>query len=247
MAYVINDFTDIMNGVYGRNAVDVKKGLNKTDGYIMGADSNKLEKLMEILAWFSEWEGQAHYASGATNWQEKFITWQSWTDMRATILGFVAMSRYIFSDHDLVAPASGPKCYLYPRVFSQDIREHRFAHIRQAMGCHKNPTKELAFEAGRVGDLVRFLHGSHGRRNASRVNDFFRLPDLCGHSARASLPISAPERANEFRSPTCDEASHVLEARSVLTEFGPEWQAVHVRSVVVGVPPDAPVAAAASS
>lgn len=84
------------------------------------------------------------------------------------------------------------------------------------MGCHKNPTKEAAFEAGRVGDLVRFLHGGSGRCNASRSNRGFKLPDMCGNAARASLPVSASDRADEFRSPTWAEPTHVLEARSIL-------------------------------
>ena len=109
------------------------------------------------------------------------------------------------------------------------------------MGCHKNPTKELAYEAGRVGDLVRFLHGSSGRRNASLGGEY-ELPSMAAAAARASSPVSASERADAFRSPTGNEPSHMFEARSILTAFGPEWCGMHFESPACAVPLDAPPA-----
>lgn len=107
-------------GVFGAHPEDLKRGKNKKDGYITGADSPHLDRLLEILEFFDvrQISLQASFEQG--EWQKHFITDQSWFDMRATILGFVSMARYIFADKDLVEEVDGKATrFLYPRMFSQ--------------------------------------------------------------------------------------------------------------------------------
>lgn len=107
-------------GIYGVNTEDLKHGKNKKRGYITGADSPQLTRLLGILEFFDCWQTTLQAAFEPVEWQKHFVTAQSWFDMRATILGFVSMSRYIFSDENLVKERSGKaRRFLYPRMFSQ--------------------------------------------------------------------------------------------------------------------------------
>ncbi|CAM9921407.1 unnamed protein product, partial [Ectocarpus sp. 6 AP-2014] len=199
LAYVMNDFLDIMNGVYGVSTVELKKGENKKKGWITGADSPQLERLLEILDFFSSWQISLQASFDKREWPNHFITDMSWFDMRTTILGFVALSRYVFADEDLVkGKDGGASRFLYPRMFSQDILEHRFAHIRAGMGTHKAPTSVQAIEAGRHGDTIRLSHGGR-RRNASRsAGKPFEIQGRV-QSMRLALPVNAPEREEVVR------------------------------------------------
>lgn len=111
------------------NAVERKKGVEKQKGCITGADSIQLGALLEILDFFDSWQISLQADSeGGSAWKDHFITDMSWFDMRATILGFVAMSRYIFSDEDLVTRKDGDGGrYLQPRMFSQ---------VTSSLVCH---------------------------------------------------------------------------------------------------------------
>ncbi|CAM9669689.1 unnamed protein product [Pylaiella littoralis] len=156
----------------------------------------------------------ALYALAKMGWQRYFITDQSWFDMRATIIGFVSMARYIFADKDLVEEVDGKATrFLYPRMFSQDILEMRFAHIRAGMGCHKAPTASPAAQAGMHGDTCRLSHGER-RRNSSRSGGQpFDIQQ--GATQRVALPVNAEERGEVVRAATWRNAEHVFETRSV--------------------------------
>lgn len=106
-------------GIYGLNSVELKKGESKKKGYITGADSPQLDRLLEILDFFHTWQVSLE-AAFPQEWEKHFITDMSWFDMRAAILGFVALSRYVFADEDLVKGKNGVgRRFLYPRMFSQ--------------------------------------------------------------------------------------------------------------------------------
>ncbi|CAN0263091.1 unnamed protein product [Pylaiella littoralis] len=170
--------------------------------------------LLEILEFFDVWQISLQASFEQGEWQKHFITDQSWFDMRATILGFVSMARYIFANKDLVEEVDGKATrFLYPRMFSQDILEMRFAHIRAGMGCHKAPTASQAAQAGMHGDTCRLSHGER-RRNSSRSGGQpFDIQQ--GATLRVALPVNAEERGEVVRAATWRNADHVFETRSV--------------------------------
>ncbi|CAN0241232.1 unnamed protein product [Ectocarpus fasciculatus] len=84
LATMMNDFLDIMNGVFGAHPEDLKRGKNKKDGYITGADSPHLDRLLEILEFFDVWQISLQASFEQGEWQKHFITDQSWFDMRAS-------------------------------------------------------------------------------------------------------------------------------------------------------------------
>lgn len=102
---------------------NLKHGKNKIHRFITKADSPQLERLLEILEYFDSCQITLHASFEGGDWQKHFITAQSWFDMRATILSFVSMSRYIFSDEDregnVKESDEKARRYLYPRMFSQ--------------------------------------------------------------------------------------------------------------------------------
>lgn len=124
-----------MLGIYGVNAVELKDKERKKDGYIWGADSRPLGRLLEILEFFDVWQYSLQAAFDGQEWKKHFITDLSWFDMRCAILGFVAMSRYVFADEDLVKGRNGKGTrFLYPRMFSQ-VRQLSFAHFCVCFAC----------------------------------------------------------------------------------------------------------------
>ncbi|CAM9770889.1 unnamed protein product, partial [Hapterophycus canaliculatus] len=129
LACVMDDFVDIFNGNYGRSQYERKAGINKMKGYIGSSESVLVDRLMEILSFFDDWQAtlQEHGdESGAkgVGWKKHFITRESWHDLRLCILGF-----------------------------------HRFAHIRAGLGTHKNPTARMAKRKSMLGDQNRAVHG----------------------------------------------------------------------------------------
>lgn len=59
----------------------------------------------------------------------------SWFDMRTTILGFVALSRYVFADEDLVkGKDGGARRFLYPRMFTQ-VRRSLLSYLLVCSSC----------------------------------------------------------------------------------------------------------------
>lgn len=111
-----------VQGVFGRDKLERKKGLSKKKGYIWRSDSSHLEGLLHILEWFDEWRTSLECSSAPGTWKDNFITDMSWYDMRLTILGFVAMSRYIMADESPVLKGEKRKRFLNPRMFSQASR-----------------------------------------------------------------------------------------------------------------------------
>ena len=91
----------MMTGVYGRTKHELQRGLHKMRGYITRIESAQLDRLMDILRFFQLWQEQLR-ASPPTgqNWERYFITRESWFDLRLSILGFVAMSRYLLANPD---------------------------------------------------------------------------------------------------------------------------------------------------
>lgn len=73
-------------------------------GYIRSFESAPIDRLMEILQFFDDWEStlklkhQAGEAVSEVAWKKHFITHQSWFDLRLSILGFISMCRYLFED-----------------------------------------------------------------------------------------------------------------------------------------------------
>lgn len=112
-------------GVFGRNKVEIKKGLSKKKGFITESNSLHLKKLLGILEWFDDWRISLELSCAPGPWKDYFITDMSWFDMRLTILGFVAMSRYIMSDESPVLKGEKRRRYLNPRMFSQASQRMR--------------------------------------------------------------------------------------------------------------------------
>lgn len=108
----------LLPGVYGRNKVDVKKKIDIRKSCVTAGDSPLLDRLLEILGWFETWRRELEpFFPGVTD-IKAFITRESWFDMQLAILGFVALSRYLFSNESLV-DEGGRRRYLFPRDFSQ--------------------------------------------------------------------------------------------------------------------------------
>ena len=90
-------------------------------------------------------------------------------------------------------------CHFFP---SQDICEHRFSHIRAALGTHRNPTAREAKKRSAVGDLCRATNGKR-RRNASRNPNARSGGDFEEHGDREKkaiiLAVTKVETGKEVR------------------------------------------------
>ncbi|CAN0500677.1 unnamed protein product, partial [Ectocarpus sp. 12 AP-2014] len=161
LASRMDAFVDIFNGNFGRSEYARKNGLHKMAGYVTSADDSKLEELMDILRFFEEWRAslEAKAKPGDDTWKAHFITDYSWTDIRVCILGSVSLCRYLFGEDSRfkVSPLSGVLHFVNPRNVGQDPVEHRFGHMRQGLGSHRNPTATQAKEGAARGDLNRGL------------------------------------------------------------------------------------------
>eukprot|EP00752_Nemacystus_decipiens_P015630 g13948.t2 len=197
MAREVNDFVDIMNGVYNRNPIDVSKGIDVWKSCITSKDSPLLERLLEILQWFDDWRENLKLFGGADlNIDDFFLPDPTWCDLRLTILGLVAMTRYVFGDEGWVTEGSRGR-HIFLRDWNQDICEKRFAHIRTNQGTHKNPRKEGAFMAGHSADIVRQAQESK-RRDPDHGRDTFKL-DLGCAAAEATMPVNEKQRLDPMR------------------------------------------------
>lgn len=101
-----------VQGVFGRDKLERKKGLSKQKGYIWRSDSSHLEGLLHILEWFDEWRTSLECSSAPGTWKDNFITDMSWYDMRLTIM----------ADESPVLKGEKRKRFLNPRMFSQASR-----------------------------------------------------------------------------------------------------------------------------
>ncbi|CAN0183468.1 unnamed protein product, partial [Ectocarpus sp. 4 AP-2014] len=105
------------------------------------------------------------------NCKRQFITRESWFDIRVCILGFVSMCRYLFETDSRfkVSALSDLLRFINQRYCGQDVVENRFAHMRDGLGTHRNPTAQQAKERAALGDLNRGLAGktrANWNRNA---------------------------------------------------------------------------------
>ncbi|CAB1105111.1 unnamed protein product [Ectocarpus sp. CCAP 1310/34] len=217
MARQVNDFVDIMNGkcAYNRDPIDVSKRIDIRKSCITSKDSPLLDRLLEILEWFDTWWQDLNLFGGSDlALDDLFLPDQTWDDLRLTILGFVAMTRYVFGDDDWVTEGSRGR-YKFMRDWNQasDTCEKRFGHIRANQGCHKNPRKESAFAAGHRADVVRKAQMSK-RRDSDRGKDAFKL-DMVSAAAEATLPVNEQQRRYPMRAEGAGRAGFVREARSL--------------------------------
>lgn len=74
-----------------------RPGANATFGAGMRNSSNACERCQFFHSW-----RRALYATDPATAPASFITEQCWFDWRLSILGFIAMCRYIFADESLV-------------------------------------------------------------------------------------------------------------------------------------------------
>ncbi|CAM9229679.1 unnamed protein product [Ectocarpus sp. 12 AP-2014] len=194
-------------------------------GYVTSAEDPILERLMEILRYFDDWNDMLQEfppptGGGDLGWKKHFITRESWFDLRLTILGFVATCRYFFEHPEGFGVddlSSNANRFINPRTFSQDILEHRFAHIRAGLGTLRNPTAAQAKERSVRGDLNRGLHGgsrANFNRNA-RSGDDFNVSDYRG---RIMLAVTQAEAAENARARSRNSPNAVLCPRYISVE-----------------------------
>lgn len=94
-------------GAYNRDPIDVKKGNNIRKSCITSKDSPLLDRLLEILQWFDNWRQDLNLFGGADlDLDDLFLPDPTWSDLQLTILGIVAMTRYVFGDDDWVTEGS---------------------------------------------------------------------------------------------------------------------------------------------
>ncbi|CAN0525246.1 unnamed protein product [Ectocarpus sp. 12 AP-2014] len=95
-------------------------------GYVTSLDSPIIVRLMEILVFFDYWHSSLQASppptsGGDQDWKRHFITRESWFDLRACILGFVSVCRYLleFPARFQEGNLSDAFRYINPRTFSQ--------------------------------------------------------------------------------------------------------------------------------
>eukprot|EP00752_Nemacystus_decipiens_P015949 g14254.t1 len=111
-------------------------------------------------------------------------------------------------------PPRGRPSARVERIPFTDPVEHRFGHMRQGGGSHRNPTAAQAKERAARGDLNRGLHGgsrANYNRNARKGRDFV----ASGYRAEIMLPVGEEERSVRFRARTKDSAEAVLAPRYI--------------------------------
>ena len=86
----------------------------------------------------------------------------------------------------------------------QDIVEQPFAHIRQGLGSHRDPTKAQAVGQSVVGDVIRGINGE-GRRNASY--NVRRMSELQVTGVAPQLMFAVTQSAQEAADPAWDTNS----------------------------------------
>lgn len=113
-------------GNYGNTPFERRRKINKSKGYINGVESIQIERLMEILSFFDDWQDTLQKqkevrGGGAHDWKRHFITRESWFDLRLCILGFVSTCRYLFTDPSRfkIGNLSPVPRFLSARTFSQ--------------------------------------------------------------------------------------------------------------------------------
>ncbi|CAM9931894.1 unnamed protein product, partial [Ectocarpus sp. 13 AM-2016] len=82
LAVHLNDFVDIFNGDYGRTKFERRAKINKMKGYVTSAEDPILERLMEILRYFDDWNDMLQEfppptGGGDLGWKKHFITRES--------------------------------------------------------------------------------------------------------------------------------------------------------------------------
>ncbi|CAM9805802.1 unnamed protein product [Pylaiella littoralis] len=159
-------------------------------------------------------------AGGDLRWKCHFITRESWSDLGACILEFVSIYRYLFEARNVFrvdADSSNSRRFINPRTFSQDILEHRFAHIRAGLGTLRNSTAAMAKQCSVLRDLNRGLHGGsrmNSNRNARRGEDF----EFGGFRGAIMLTVTDAERAATVRAHSRKYSCAVLCPRHLTSE-----------------------------
>lgn len=95
----------------------------------------------------------------------------------------------------------------------KDPVEHRFGHMRQGLGSHRNPTATQAKERAARGDLNRGLHGgsrANHNRNARAGNDFMAT----GVRGDIMLPLQGG-KSGTIRAPSRKSHAAVVSPRYI--------------------------------
>lgn len=124
--YSSSNGVHLLEGNYGRSELERCKGLNKNKGYICSSESVMIDRLMEILSFFDDWQNRLELKIGELGgdggaWKTHFITCESWCDLRLCVLGFVGMCRYLHADTQRfkIGQLSPGHRYFSPRTCSQ--------------------------------------------------------------------------------------------------------------------------------
>lgn len=130
-------------GNFGRTKTEVRYGKRKAAGYIKSPESLHIERLMEILSYFDNWQSQLQSHNSTEKgeehaWKKHFITRESWFDLRLCVLGFVSTCRYLLDEPERFQSNSlSPNMWRFicSRIFSQvgktlHARDGRLPHTR---------------------------------------------------------------------------------------------------------------------